>query len=317
MSRPAVFFDRDDTLIRNIPYNGDPEKVELLPGAREALRDLRQAGFTLIIISNQSGVGRGLITPAQVDAVNREMMRQLGEELFAGIYLCFAAPDQPDENCRKPHPGMVLQARDEHDLDLEGSFFIGDKLIDVQCGRNAGCHAVLLYNPHDDPEKRAAATEAADFTASTLPEAARWIIATHQERAQRPSNKERKHTMIAKNQVYRCGVCGNMVEVVAVGGGTLVCCGQPMNLQEENTTDGATEKHVPVVEKNGTVKVTVGSVLHPMTEAHYIQWIEVVTASKVLRKYLKPGEEPVAVFTVDEPVLKVREYCNLHGLWAV
>ncbi|HNW59424.1 MAG TPA: desulfoferrodoxin [bacterium] len=123
--------------------------------------------------------------------------------------------------------------------------------------------------------------------------------------------------MISKNQVYRCAICGNVLEVITVGGGTPSCCGQHMTLQQENTTDAAVEKHVPVVEKNGTVKVTVGSVLHPMTEAHYIQWIEVITASKVLRKDLKPGEEPVAVFTVDEPVLKVREYCNLHGLWAV
>jgi len=317
MAKPAVFFDRDDTLIRNVPYNGDPGRVELLPGARAALHDLQQAGFNLFIISNQSGVGRGLITPEDVEAVNREMVRQLGADFFDGIYLCFAAPDQPDNNCRKPNPGMVWQARDDHDLDLERSFFIGDKLIDIQCGRNAGCHSVLLYNPQDDPERRASALAAADFAASTLPEAARWIIATHQMRATHSHHKERKNEMIAKHHVYRCGVCGNMVEVVAVGGGTLVCCGQPMNLQEENTSDGATEKHVPVVEKNGTVKVTVGSVLHPMTEVHYIQWIEVVTASKVLRKYLKPGEEPVAVFTVDEPVLKVREYCNLHGLWTV
>ncbi len=317
MSRPAVFFDRDDTLIRNVPYNGDPEQVELLPGARQALHELQEAGFALFIISNQSGVGRGLISPADVEAVNREMVRQLGADFFQGIYLCYAAPDQPDHNRRKPHPGMVWQARDEHDLDLQRSFFVGDKLIDIQCGRNSGCHSVLLDNPHDDPADRTAARAAADYTAITLPEAARWIIATLHACATHSPLKERKFKMIAKHQVYRCGICGNMVEVVAVGGGTLVCCGQKMTLQEENTSDGATEKHVPVVEKNGTVKVTVGSVLHPMTEAHYIQWIEVVTASKVLRKYLKPGEEPVALFEVDEPVLKVREYCNLHGLWTV
>ncbi len=120
-----------------------------------------------------------------------------------------------------------------------------------------------------------------------------------------------------KNDVYRCEKCGNIVEVVSVGGGTLVCCGQPMTLQKENTTDAAVEKHVPVVEKkDGHVKVTVGSVLHPMLENHYIQLIEVVTASRVYRKYLKPGEEPVAEFSVSEEIVSVREYCNLHGLWA-
>ncbi len=123
--------------------------------------------------------------------------------------------------------------------------------------------------------------------------------------------------MIAKSQVYRCSVCGNMVEVVAVGGGTLVCCGQPMDLQQENTSDGAVEKHVPeYTHQNGVVKVVVGSVVHPMLENHYIQWIEVITAKEVYRKYLKAGEEPVAEFAIQEPVLKVREYCNLHGLWA-
>lgn len=120
-----------------------------------------------------------------------------------------------------------------------------------------------------------------------------------------------------KNDVYRCQVCGNMVEVVSVGGGTLTCCGQPMTLQTENTTDAAVEKHVPVVEQqDGKVKVTVGSVIHPMVESHYIQFIEVITANKVYRKYLKPGEEPVAEFNVSEPIVNVREYCNLHGLWA-
>jgi len=122
--------------------------------------------------------------------------------------------------------------------------------------------------------------------------------------------------MIAKMQVNRCSVCGNMVEVVSVGGGTLVCCGQPMTLQEENITDAAQEKHVPVLQQNGKIKVTVGSVLHPMIDTHYIQFIEAITATGVLRKYLKPGDEPVAIFETSEAVVKVREYCNLHGLWA-
>jgi superoxide reductase len=120
-----------------------------------------------------------------------------------------------------------------------------------------------------------------------------------------------------KTNIYRCGVCGNLVEVLSVGGGTLSCCSQPMTQQNENTTDASVEKHVPVMEqKEGQVKVTVGSVIHPMLENHYIQFIEVITATKVYRKDLKPGEEPVAEFRIDEPVVNVREYCNLHGLWA-
>ncbi len=120
-----------------------------------------------------------------------------------------------------------------------------------------------------------------------------------------------------RNSVFKCQVCGNMVEMVHVGGGTLVCCGQNMTLLNENTEDAATEKHVPVIEKEGNqVKVSVGSVLHPMEEKHFIQWIEVMTTDKVYRKHLKPGEEPIAEFVVEGDVVKAREYCNLHGLWS-
>ena len=120
-----------------------------------------------------------------------------------------------------------------------------------------------------------------------------------------------------KTQVFRCELCGNMVEVLHVGGGTLVCCGQQMTALTENTVDAAVEKHIPVVKKtNGTVKVIVGSVEHPMEDKHYIQWIEVITPSKVLIKSLNPGEAPTAEFQLDEEPVKVREYCNLHGLWA-
>lgn len=122
--------------------------------------------------------------------------------------------------------------------------------------------------------------------------------------------------MTKSREVYRCPICGNIVEVLNPGAGVLVCCGKPMLLLEENTTDGAKEKHVPVVEKveNG-YKVKVGSVDHPMLEAHYIQWIELLTATSVLRKELKPGDKPEAIFLTDEEAICAREYCNLHGLW--
>lgn len=122
--------------------------------------------------------------------------------------------------------------------------------------------------------------------------------------------------MTELRQVYRCELCGNMVEVVHKAGGTLVCCGKPMTLLSENTVDAANEKHVPVVEKvEGGVLVKVGQVEHPMAEEHHIEWIEIHTENKVYRKYLKPGEKPEAVFLVEEEVLYAREYCNLHGLW--
>lgn len=119
-----------------------------------------------------------------------------------------------------------------------------------------------------------------------------------------------------KLQVFKCGVCGNMVEVVRVGGGTLVCCDKEMNLLTENTTDAAKEKHVPVIEKvtNG-YKVSVGSVAHPMAPEHFIEWIELIADGKAYRQYLNPGDKPEAFFCVDAKEVSAREFCNLHGLW--
>ncbi|MBU0532363.1 desulfoferrodoxin [Candidatus Micrarchaeota archaeon] len=119
-----------------------------------------------------------------------------------------------------------------------------------------------------------------------------------------------------KMQVYKCNICGNIVELLHVGGGQLVCCGQPMQLLEEKTTDVGNEKHVPVMEKTESgVKVKVGSVPHPMEEKHYIEWIEVIADGVVYRKFLKPGDKPEAEFPIKSENIKAREYCNLHGLW--
>ncbi len=122
--------------------------------------------------------------------------------------------------------------------------------------------------------------------------------------------------MTKLNEVYRCSVCGNIVEVVNAGGGELHCCGKPMQLMKENSVDAAREKHVPVIEKiAGGYKVTVGSVEHPMLDNHYIQWIELFDGEKVMRYHLKPGEKPEATFVTQAKNVKAREYCNLHGLW--
>jgi len=117
-------------------------------------------------------------------------------------------------------------------------------------------------------------------------------------------------------QVYKCGVCGNIVEVMHASVGTLVCCDQPMKLLNENSVDAALEKHVPVVEKTDQGwMVKVGSVTHPMEEKHYIEWIEVIAGDTIQRRYLKPGEAPEALFQIDADQVTAREYCNLHGHW--
>jgi superoxide reductase len=122
--------------------------------------------------------------------------------------------------------------------------------------------------------------------------------------------------MTEKLQIYKCEVCGNIVEMLHAGAGQLICCGQPMTLFKENTTDAAKEKHVPVIEKTPTgFKVKVGSVAHPMEEKHYIEWIEVIADGKAYRAFLKPGEAPEASFDIKAEKVTAREYCNLHGLW--
>ena len=122
--------------------------------------------------------------------------------------------------------------------------------------------------------------------------------------------------MVERLQVFKCEVCGNIVDVLHGGRGRLACCGKPMNHLAENTTDAAQEKHVPVVEKTATgFTVKVGSVTHPMEEKHYIEWIEVIADGKLYRRFLEPGEAPEATFDITADSVTAREYCNLHGLW--
>ncbi|MGQ9678439.1 MAG: desulfoferrodoxin [bacterium] len=122
--------------------------------------------------------------------------------------------------------------------------------------------------------------------------------------------------MTKKLEIYKCEICGNIVEVLHEGAGQLVCCGQPMKLLVENTTDAAKEKHVPVIEKTTEgYLVKVGSVSHPMEEKHYIEWIELVADGRAYRQFLHPGGKPEALFSVTGKEVFAREYCNLHGLW--
>ena len=122
--------------------------------------------------------------------------------------------------------------------------------------------------------------------------------------------------MAKKLEIYKCEVCGNIVEVVHGGVGELVCCGEPMVLVTANTVDAAREKHVPVIEKTEDgYKVKVGSVAHPMEEKHYIEWIELIADGKAYRQFLEPGQAPEAMFKIEAASVTAREYCNLHGLW--
>jgi len=122
--------------------------------------------------------------------------------------------------------------------------------------------------------------------------------------------------MTKQKQIYRCNICGNIVEVLHSGVGTLVCCGQPMELLKEKTEDVGREKHVPVIERTeNLVRVKVGSIPHPMEENHYIEWIEIIANGKVYRKFLNPGENPEVEFEMKAEKVEAREYCSVHGLW--
>ncbi|MDE1170710.1 MAG: HAD-IIIA family hydrolase [Verrucomicrobium sp.] len=169
----AVFFDRDDTLMRNVPYLGDPAQVVVFPGAGEAVRELEKRGFEIFLATNQSGVGRGLITVEQVASVNRELFRQMDGFVFKEVY-CAYGHGATDAD-RKPSPQMVYRAARDHGLDLRRSYFVGDRLGDVLCGRNAGCRTVLVRTGENAREWDRAA-RLADHDAPGLRAAVEWIL---------------------------------------------------------------------------------------------------------------------------------------------
>ena len=183
--RRAVFLDKDGTLVEDVPYNVDPAQVRLMPGAAEGLRLLVAAGYRLVVVSNQSGVARGYFAEEALAAVETRL-RQLLEEVgvcLGGFYYC---PHHPQGcvagyaiacDCRKPQPGLVVRAAQEHGLDLSQSWFVGDILDDVEAGRRAGCRTVFLDNGHETewvmtPERQP------HFTAPDLIAAARIITGT-------------------------------------------------------------------------------------------------------------------------------------------
>jgi len=140
---PAVFVDRDGTLIHDADYCSDPKQVRVFEGVSEALRRLKQRGYKIIVITNQSGIGRRFFTLEQYRAVEAEVLRQVGPDLIDATYFCPDVPGQPSK-CRKPAPGMILDAACDHLVDLARSFFVGDKEIDAQCGHNAGVRTIRV-----------------------------------------------------------------------------------------------------------------------------------------------------------------------------
>ena len=143
MSARAVFFDRDGTLMEEVHYCGDPAQVRIYPGVSAGLRRLKDAGFRTFIVTNQSGIGRGLFTEEQYRAVQAELLAQIGEGLFDASYFCPEVPGVPSTR-RKPEPGMLLEAAAEFDVDLARSYMIGDKIADVECGKRAGAKTILV-----------------------------------------------------------------------------------------------------------------------------------------------------------------------------
>lgn len=170
-STSAIFLDRDGTLIEDVDYCSDPKNVHVFDGVRAALRKLKQRGYKLFIITNQSGIGRGYFTEEEYHTVEREVLRQIGDGLIDATYFC---PHLPRDSCkcRKGSPEMVLRAAGDHAIDLTKSFFIGDKKSDMECGRNAGVKTILVRTGYGKETDETLA----DYTAENLTEAADLIV---------------------------------------------------------------------------------------------------------------------------------------------
>jgi len=166
----AVFLDRDGTLMEEVEYCDDPARVRVYPGAPEALRKIKEAGWRTFIVTNQSGIGRGWMTEAQYRAVQEELLRQLGAGTVDAVYFCPDAPGTPSVR-RKPAPGMVLEAAAEYDIDLAHSFFIGDKISDIECGRRAGSRTILVLTGYGAQQRCQP-----DFIAQDLAQAVAFVL---------------------------------------------------------------------------------------------------------------------------------------------
>ena len=173
----AVFFDRDGTIIEDVGYPRDPRDIHLLPGAVEGLRLLQDAGLLLVIISNQSGIGRGLLTTDDLKRVHQRLIEMFSDDgiTFDGAYYCPHSPDEPCE-CRKPLPGLLLAAAEELHIDLARSFMVGDKASDVMAGRTAGCRTALIRESKPKAITVEEDTGKPDIIVPNMLAASRWIL---------------------------------------------------------------------------------------------------------------------------------------------
>ncbi len=182
----AVFLDRDGTINYDVGYLNHPDQLEFIPGAVEAIRMLREAGFSIVVITNQAGIAKGLIPEEQLPKINAAFSRMLDEVDAAcdGLYYCPHHPEGKVEDyaracdCRKPAPGMLLQAAEDLDIDLVRSYVVGDKSSDVQLGHNVGATAVMVLTGHgrDEQKQYPADYTPPHYTCNTLYEAAQWIL---------------------------------------------------------------------------------------------------------------------------------------------
>lgn len=168
---PAVFLDRDGTLMRDTEYCGDPKRVQVFADVPDALRKLKNAGFGIYVITNQSGIGRGYFSEQDYRAVEAEVERQIGAGIIDASYFC---PDVPDSGSsrRKPAPGMIFEAARDHAIDLSRSFMIGDKPLDIECGRNAGVRTILVQTGNEPATSRSSA----DWDAPNMTKAVEIIL---------------------------------------------------------------------------------------------------------------------------------------------
>jgi len=171
-SSAAVFLDRDGTLMEEVHYCSEPDKVKIFRGVPQALQQIKARGYKLIVISNQAGIGRGYFGEKDYRAVEAELARQVLPVTFDATYFCPDHPDRPTDR-RKPAPGMILEAQREHDIDLARSFFIGDKAIDIECGRNAGVRTILVRTGYGAEQESHAG---ANWVTEDLREAAEIVL---------------------------------------------------------------------------------------------------------------------------------------------
>jgi D-glycero-D-manno-heptose 1,7-bisphosphate phosphatase len=166
--QPAIFLDRDGTLMEEVGYCADPAQVRVYPGVDEALQSLHEAGYLLILITNQSGIGRGYFTEKDYRAVEAEFERQIQPARLDAVYYC---PDAAPSACRKPSPGMLLEAARDHSIDLARSYMVGDKASDIAAGRSAGCRTILVQTGYGAEQSDVPST----FVAKDFPQAARLV----------------------------------------------------------------------------------------------------------------------------------------------